>query len=139
MQFKWDEALATGHSEIDRQHRELLVLVNELGSAKADSLNALLRVLDHLMDFAQTHFLMEERLMVEVGYPAPAQEQMIEQHSYFTSEVRLRVLEFRRGALVGVLPLQTFLVEWLAQHEMGSDRSLAEFVRDNSPSAAESQ
>jgi len=129
MGVTWEKAFETGHAEIDQQHRELLALVDGLESAQEESPETLLRVLQHVMDFTHTHFLMEEVLMTEVGYPSPAREEMIEQHAEFTSYARLRVMEFRRGALVSVLPLQTFLAEWLTGHEFGLDRLLADFIR----------
>ena len=132
MAVVWDEAFETGHIEIDRQHRELLALVDDLESAEAESPDALLRVLEHVMEFTLTHFLLEEDLMVEVSYPQLPREQMIEQHREFTSYARLRVLEFRKGSLVSVLPLQAFLAEWLTRHEFGLDRLLADFIRKNS-------
>jgi hemerythrin len=129
MGVTWEEAFETGHAEIDQQHRELLALVDDLESAQEESPQTLLRVLQHVMDFTHTHFLMEEVLMVEVGYPSRASEEMIAQHAEFTSYARLRVLEFRKGAPVSVLPLQSFLAEWLTRHEFGLDRLLADFIR----------
>ena len=136
MSVVWEEAFETGHAEIDRQHRELLALVDDLESAEEESSGALLLVLQHVMDFTHTHFLMEEVLMVEVGYPSPAREQMIRQHAEFTSYARLRVMEFRKGALVSVLPLQAFLAEWLTRHEFGLDRLLADFIRQKARESA---
>ena len=132
MAVTWDRAFETGHVEIDRQHRELLALVDGLESAEAESPDTLLRVLEQVMDFTLTHFLLEEALMVEVSYPQLPRERMIEQHREFTSYARLRVLEFRKGELVSVLPLQTFLADWLTGHEFGHDRLLADFIRGNS-------
>ena len=125
----WEEAFETGHVEIDRQHRELLALVDDLESAQEESPESLLRVLQHVMDFTHTHFLMEEILMVDVRYPSSACEEMIAHHAEFTSYARLRVMEFRKGALVSVLPLQAFLAEWLTRHEFGLDCLLADFIR----------
>jgi len=129
MGVTWEEAFETGHAEIDRQHRDLIALVDDLESAQEDSPETVLRVLQHVMDFTHTHFLMEELLMEEVDYPSPAREEMIAQHAEFTSYARLRVLEFREGAPVSVLPLQAFLAEWLTRHEFGLDRLLADFIR----------
>jgi len=136
MGITWEEAFETGHAEIDQQHRELLALVDALESAQEESQQTLLRVLQHVMDFTHTHFLMEEVLMVEVHYPPRAREEMIAQHAEFTSYARLRVLEFRKGAPVSVLPLQAFLAEWLTRHEFGLDRLLADFIRQQARESA---
>jgi len=136
MGVTWEAAFATGNAEIDQQHRQLLELVDDLESAEEESPQTLLRVLEHVMDFTHTHFLMEEVLMVDVGYPSPAREEMIAQHAEFTSYARLRVMEFRKGALVSVLPLQAFLAEWLTLHEFGLDRLLADFIRQQAQESA---
>jgi len=40
------------------------------------------------------------------------------------------VLEFRRGGVFSVMPLQAFLASWLTVHEFGLDRLLADFIRE---------
>jgi hemerythrin-like metal-binding protein len=133
MAISWDPSYETGDPSIDLQHRELLAIVDELEAAEAhlhDSHDAIMLVLGRVMDFALSHFLMEEELMVQVGYPSPAFEEMIEQHREFTSYSRLRVLEFRSGGLASVLPLQSFLAEWLTVHEFGLDRLFADYLRE---------
>jgi hemerythrin-like metal-binding protein len=140
MAVTWDSSYETGDPSIDLQHRELLAIVDELEAAEAErhhSHEAILRVLGHVMDFALSHFLMEEELMVQVGYPSPAVEEMVEQHREFTSYSRLRVLEFRAGELGSVLPLQAFLADWLVVHEFGLDRYFADFLRERGRIRAE--
>jgi hemerythrin-like metal-binding protein len=140
MAVTWDSSYETGDPSIDLQHRELLAIVDELDAAEAEhhhSHEAILRVLGHVMDFALSHFLMEEELMVQVGYPSPAVDEMVEQHREFTSYSRLRVLEFRAGELGSVLPLQAFLTEWLVLHEFGLDKVFADFLRDQGLAPAE--
>jgi hemerythrin-like metal-binding protein len=140
MAVTWDTSYETGDPSIDLQHRELLAIVHELEAAEADvhhSHEAILRVLGHVMDFALSHFLTEERLMAQVGYPSPAFDEMVDQHREFTSYSRLRVLEFRAGELGSVLPLQAFLTDWLVVHEFGLDRLFADFLREQRHTPAE--
>jgi len=128
----WDPSYETGNVGIDLQHRELLAVVDELESTEAtvhSTRDVILGVLTHVMDFTNTHFIMEEDLMTEVDYPTPACDQMIAQHREFTSYARLRVLEFRTGGMASVIPFQVFLVGWLTTHEFGLDKLLADFIR----------
>ena len=130
MPIRWDPSYETGDVSIDLQHRELLAIVDGLEAAEADmsdSGEAILVVLGRVMEFTQSHFL-----MVEVDYPRPSLEEMVAQHREFTSYARLRVLEFRKGEMVSVMPLQAFLAEWLTIHEFGMDRALADFLRERS-------
>jgi len=136
----WDQSYETGNAAIDLQHRQLLAIVDELESTEHDTLgtqDAVLRVLDHIMEFALTHFMLEEELMARVDYPLPEREEMIAQHQEFVAYGRLRVLEFRKGEIECVLPLQSFLAEWLTVHEFGLDKKLAEFIRDREASGME--
>lgn len=132
MPITWNDSYLTGSAEIDRQHRELLAIVDELETVETEthgSRAAILAVLSYITDFAISHFLMEEELMQRVGYPVAAADHMIAQHREFTGYSRLRVLEFRSGELISVRPLRAFLAEWLTVHEFGLDRMLADFIR----------
>jgi hemerythrin len=140
MAVTWDPSYETGDPSIDLQHRGLLAIVDELDAAEEDlhdSREAIMDVLVRVMEFALSHFLLEEELMVKVGYPSPALEEMIEQHREFTSYSRLRVLEFRSGELGSVLPLQAFLAEWLIVHEFGLDKLFADFLRERNRALVE--
>jgi hemerythrin len=126
----WDDSYATGDEAIDRQHRELLKLVDdleraELASATPEVIN---KALDLVVDFTFSHFAMEEDLMVRVDYPQRDQDEMIQQHREFANYARLRVAEFRSAGPQSVLPLRAFLTEWLTVHEFGLDRKLADFI-----------
>lgn len=124
----WDKSLETGHPLIDRQHRELIALVDGLTSAQVQSHEEVLRVLDHVVDFTLFHFVAEEALMARVEYPPEPTQEMIDQHREFEAYARLRVLEFRRGEGTSVRPLQSFLDEWLKVHEFGLDRQLVDWI-----------
>lgn len=133
MPIAWDSSYETGHKVIDAQHRALLAVVNELESSdgqQRDSRDVILGVLSHIMDLSLSHFAMEEDLMTLVDYPADPTAEMILQHREFTFHARRRVLEFRRGEMLSVLPLQESLADWLVGHEVGSDKLLAEYIRE---------
>jgi hemerythrin len=132
MPIEWDPSYETGNTSIDLQHRKLLATVGMLETAERDGVDthgAILLVLDDVMEFTLSHFVMEEELMLEVAYPADARDEMVEQHREFTSYARLRVIEFSRGELTSVMPLQTFLADWLTVHEFGLDKAFAEYLR----------
>jgi hemerythrin len=134
VQVIWDPSYETGHHDIDRQHQQLLALVDELESAQVtthDSRALVLDVLGRVMDFTISHFAMEEALMAQVDYPQAPRDEMILQHRQFTADARLRVIEFRRSDYVSVLPLRAFLASWLTSHEIGQDALLADFIRNS--------
>jgi hemerythrin len=132
MPATWDESMETGDPHMDRQHREIIELVDRLDAIKADDagwMEHAHEILDHVMDLTLTHFITEELLMVRVGYPTDAQERMLEQHHDFKSYARIRVLEFRAGDRSGLALLPGFLRMWLVEHEFGLDRELVSWLR----------
>ncbi|MBE0477050.1 MAG: hypothetical protein IBX62_08145 [Coriobacteriia bacterium] len=133
----WDESMETGHPMIDQQHRELIGLVDELDDAefRSEDHGAVLHVLDRVTEFALTHFDAEEDLMEQVDYPPVPTREMVERHREFKAYTRLRVLEFRAGEMLGVGPLQSFLRDWLTEHEFGLDRQLVDWMRQRNRTA----
>jgi len=126
----WDECLETGNETIDRQHKAIVGLLRDLAGSHMAPEHDVLEVLDRLMDFTLSHFLMEEALMAEVCYPDLRVEEMTRGHRAFTDYARIRVLEFRLGNTASVLPLHGFVYDWLTVHEFGLDRQLANWIRD---------
>lgn len=135
MSASWDASMETGDPSMDRQHREIIELVDRLDAIGVDDASWLRHaheILDQVMDLTVTHFTTEELLMVRVGYPADAQERMLKQHRDFKSYARIRVLEFRAGDRSGLAPLPGFLRMWLVEHEFGLDRELVRWMRSHS-------
>jgi len=130
MHRTWDESMATGNEMIDRQHREVVNLLDRLAAVQDGPETEVLGVLDQVIAFAVLHFTAEERLMAEVGYPSVLAEQMIDQHREFSGYARLRVLEFRGGEMDCICRLHGFLDDWLKVHEFELDRYLADWIRN---------
>ncbi len=134
MSATWGELMETGDPHMDRQHREIIELVDRLDAIGADDASWMghaHEILDQVMDLTITHFTTEELLMVRVGYPGDAQERMLEQHRDFSAYARIRVLEFRAGDRSGLALLPGFLRMWLVEHEFGLDRELVRWIRSH--------
>ncbi len=135
MTATWDASMETGDPHMDRQHREIIELVDRLDAIGADDASWMQHareILDRVMDLTVTHFTTEELLMVQVGYPDEAQERMLQQHRDFKAYARLRVLEFRVGDRSVLALLPGFLRMWLVEHEFGLDRELVSWIRSGS-------
>ena len=128
MVSSWDKSLETGNPLIDRQHRQLIALLDELKD-ECESDTEVLRMLDKVMDFTISHFLCEQELMTEANYPPDATKTMVDQHKELKAYVRLRVLEFRENETFDVVPFQSFMINHLKVHEFGLDRRLADWIR----------
>jgi len=132
----WDDSMMTGDAHIDEQHRRVLDLVDKLEAAETQEHSpstTIYSILDELMTFTQIHFISEEHLMLRVEYPTAPTDEMLAQHQEFKNYARLRVLEFRHHNHASVLPLLSYLTEWLVAHEFGLDRKLVDWIRENEP------
>lgn len=121
----WEERYATGHPEIDRQHRILFGMIDMIGAdAQMDYADGVQVVLD-LMKYVVQHFGYEERLMQTYSYPEAAT------HRGLHADLGLSVQRLRDGMAEGSIDqteLRTFLDDWLQHHIGGNDRQLAVFL-----------
>lgn len=67
--IEWTPALEVGLEEMDRQHRQLVKILNELHQAMqaGGRQRDLMRVMDELLQYTKYHFSTEERLMAEAA------------------------------------------------------------------------
>lgn len=71
MPIEWREGLSVGHPVIDKDHQELIAIINDFERSVEteggkESLSAILR---RLHDYAVEHFKREQRLQERVGFP----------------------------------------------------------------------
>ena len=128
--FSWSDAYDVGIEEVNRQHKILINLINELHALKQSgrSIRSMRRVLDGLVDYTLNHFRYEEHLMQKYEYPEfeehkRSHEKLVEQVSGFVQRV-----DSGDEAVAG--ELLEFLNEWLAKHIQGADKAYAPFLNE---------
>jgi hemerythrin len=128
MSIAWSASFATGVSEIDAQHRELLDHVGHLLDVMRTDPSAVGRALDFLGDYTVSHFDTEERLMEHHAYPGAATHR--EAHAGFVRTFgRLRFDYDLDGLTEGMTDLiGGWMVDWLKHHILESDRALGRFL-----------
>ena len=117
----WSDSYCVGIRKIDAQHRRLFELIDAL----EESLDAPSRfgkqtsALDEMVDYIQTHFFAEERMMNRHQYPA------YHEHRVLHLDFVRRTLEFQRRFGDDPASLTkdvlTFLREWWVGHILGVD------------------
>jgi|SRR5450830_1454145 len=136
--IEWSDALLTGVSEIDQQHRILVDTLIEartllIGEATGPVFD---RVTRDLLAYAIYHFDNEEQLMRSHGYAtvAPeAAERHLAQHRLFSERVvALRTAE-HLGETGGGVALLAFLEGWLVNHILTTDKALGLFIGATPP------
>jgi hemerythrin-like metal-binding protein len=124
----WRTAYNTKIAEIDRQHHELAALLNRLHrSLKERAGRVVVRpMVSELLDRVTEHFITEERLMEEAGYPKASHHRL--EHAL----LRTRARNFQRAYSTERTPdpMHTllFLRDWFDKHVQGADQLMAEYV-----------
>ncbi|HOL65607.1 MAG TPA: bacteriohemerythrin [Accumulibacter sp.] len=120
--FKWTDEYNLGITEIDDQHKGLVDLLNQLHQAirehhgKATSR----QILDRLVDYTRTHFLLEESLMRVTAYPGI--EQHRRQHKELIAQIEALQRKMDQENAAISFELLHFLRNWLIQHIHESDK-----------------
>lgn len=125
----WTDDLNTGIEVIDKQHRRIVVYINELNAAhSAGDRSATRRVLNELVDYTISHFSFEEEMQEKAGYPFCKAHKRV--HEMFTK----RVAEFQQRAKTGEDVTQEILEMlkiWLVNHIKGDDADYVAAVTEN--------
>lgn len=125
---RWIESMSIGVPEIDRQHKELLELVNktwetaqEPGAAQETGI-----VLRRLCDYVIEHFAAEEALMDPEAYAH--YDRHVQEHI----EGSMKALDFleayNEGRDVRLEEFLEFAVAWVKHHIQETDKTLGEYL-----------
>ncbi len=124
---EWSDELSVGIEEIDAQHKVLVDLVNEMHEAIAQrhGSDVVKDILDKLVDYTRTHFVVEESLMRILNYPD--YEPHKEQHEELMQHVHDLQDKVASGKTAIGFELLHFLKVWLTKHIMETDRQYSAF------------
>lgn len=125
--FEWDEAFAVDHGEIDREHRRLFELANEVLSIDDPVRESarLCAAVKALYQYMASHFESEEQLMRRVGFAYL--EAHVESHK--------RIMRKMNGLLTSQSDLADFasrlkaaMSDWVVKHIDEEDKQLAAYI-----------
>jgi len=123
----WQDEMSVGVSEFDTHHKRIIALINKLQSSVArDDDGSITRdVLTEVSNYTLYHFFAEEDLMDKYGYPGA--EAHKKEHLELTSKtLQLMNDAFRNRINIGGAVLD-FLIRWLKQHIMITDKQYSAF------------
>jgi len=120
--IQWSDQLNTGIPLVDKQHRRLVELINQLFQCMKDGGDLMLlgNVVDELIDYTATHFRTEEDLMKKHHYPDFAAHKKI--HDEFVAKVAEFAEKLKSGARLAPADIYKFLKDWLITHIEKQDR-----------------
>ena len=127
--LKWKDAYSMGEIEIDKQHKGLFKLSNEiyyLVEAGVDDNERFRELFMALTDYTIDHFIYEEMYIQEEGFPGL--EEHIVQHLEFSN--RLRDICVGINKETHIADIGEFVTTWLVDHVIHEDMKYKKFVED---------
>jgi len=126
--LEWDDSMSVGVYLIDEQHRELVVLINNIADAlqSGASVSEVSRFIRRFYNYTIVHFQTEESLMDHNSYA-----------DYFTQvrehlDCSTKALEFHRRFVeedgFDLLEFLEYIVAWFRSHTTGVDQGLTEYL-----------
>ncbi len=124
--FYWNTHLETGNDQIDGQHKRLFELTNDIADAVSGqgSLPEVPTLLAELIDYANTHFCDEEKLMCRSSLSAAKKQQHVCAHRAFHTRVRALAAKSDLEQAEAVNEILNFLVNWLVTHILKLDHRM---------------
>lgn len=118
----WKDSLNTGVSLMDKQHRHLLDLINQLFVCMKDGGDRMMvgKIVDELVNYTVTHFRAEEDLMRKHKFPGYEAHCRI--HKTFIDRVSTFVSKLKSGERMAPADVYKFLKDWLVNHIEQEDR-----------------
>jgi hemerythrin len=124
----WSPALSVGVRLFDDQHQLLVGMVNDMHAAMAGGKGNLVvgPILDGLIEYTQTHFADEERLLAQHAYPGLAVQRA--EHRKLVEQVLALQQKFKSGKSMLSVEVMNFLKSWLLNHIQVEDKQYGPFL-----------
>ncbi len=124
----WKDEYSVGIESIDRDHKKLLNLINNLQNSALyyTGEDFERQALKELVDYTEYHFKREETLMEENGFPDF--ESHRQEHQKMTEKVKEMVVAYERDDEKTIVELAQFLKNWLISHINGSDQEYSGYL-----------
>src|SRR5574343_1741552 len=128
--FAWSDRFLTGEGTVDSEHRELVRIINWVGSMHAKDAQSedIEKVLEELVQYAVVHFSHEEALMAQAG----CDQRHVELHQRIHRDFAKQIANMRqvKAGSSDTEFLLRFLTNWLAYHILGTDQAMARQVQN---------
>lgn len=129
--FPWRKEYELGIKEIDKQHRSLVDIINELYDAFIENKHKqkLAAIIQELNDYVDVHFSTEEKYFEKFGYSG--KDEHIQEHNTFRQKVNEFQKEHSKGKASLTFQILNFLRDWLSEHILGTDQQYKALFHEN--------
>lgn len=127
----WRDAYNIGVKEVDQQHQELVVKLNEFLDAcvNQQGKDKIEETLTFLKDYTVEHFQNEEAIMKKHNYPEFDVHKK-EHEAFIKTVVELEGMIQSKGVtILSTLKLNRTLVDWLLNHISKNDVKIGQFIQ----------
>jgi len=130
----WLPKYETGNPSVDRQHKRLFEMVNELhhGIVSGQGRETMGPTLKSLAKYTLEHFSTEEGFMRASNYEHYPRHKA--RHDELAKQVKELITQYDSGALALPGTLSKFLADWLTHHIKEEDMEMITWLREK-PSA----
>lgn len=130
MYIRWSDKHALGNVLIDTQHRMLMMLCRKLDIAikTQQTPQTIQRVILEVKKFAEFHFVSEQNLMHEIGYPEVEAHSKIHTALLVDLQMELQKINHRTEFPEDLL---YSLNQWVISHIEEEDLKIAAFARES--------
>ncbi|MBE9502856.1 MAG: hemerythrin family protein [Proteobacteria bacterium] len=129
--INWNDNMSVNVAEIDRQHKKLIDLINELydGMMAGKSNEVLGKVLNELIKYTAEHFSTEERYFEKFNFPGALSHK--DDHAELVKKITDFKTTFDAGKMVLSMDVMKFLKGWLTNHIQGTDKKYTTCFNEN--------
>lgn len=129
--IKWDDSMSVNVAEIDRQHQELIMMINDLYEAMSEGKGkkVLRMIMRQLINYTEIHFETEEILFDKFAYPEADSHK--KEHANFVQKISTFQAGIERGQLGLSIEIMKFLSNWLEDHIMKTDKRYSQLFNEN--------
>ncbi|MCH5295040.1 MAG: hemerythrin family protein [Treponema sp.] len=128
----WNDSYLLGISEIDNQHKKLLMIANELYEIATGSPDEykikMSSALKKLTDYTVYHFSSEESYMRKCGYGGADAHKAA--HDNFVKEVNYQIQHLSADNIEDGISFYSYVASWVLNHIAKADKIWAAAVKE---------
>ena len=131
--IEWDDNYSMNISIIDKQHKELIDIINKAIAAKQHRNNPeeISEIIYDMTIYAQEHFKTEEAYMEKFNYPEYQYHK--QEHLNFSTTTLVYGNRENKGGFRVVNEILEFLQQWLVHHIQETDKAYTDFLNKKRP------
>lgn len=127
--IEWCGLFESGHTTIDEQHRNLVVIANRFHEqvGQGHDRQIIAETLLSLVEYAQKHFADEESVLRLLEYEGLEEHHAI--HEQLAASATHMAKEFVKGRPATIEEVEEFILDWLVLHILVEDRKYMKLLR----------